>query len=365
MDWPDKIKVWELYYLKNTPIDRIRQEIKTGDEAPPSWSTVKGITDDFPLLTSAQVGQLPNVLQARWGELQPTRPGKGQEAPGEDLLSSAKETFKAQLFTLAPEDILIIDDLGSLGDQRARLRQNTLNVVLQSLGYTPGFKATITATTWAVLRPKEVEIFWRVKTAFSGVSVERYCPAERDPLFQDWLASASSRLKQDIAEWKCLGGSYLADAVSTRMKILQAAGEETRAWLAEGLIAGLPRILPSPPQPLTINFGNLIYQLAIEYCRSDGARGLPDESSYHTMPGDRPLFVKLVLGQPRIHLGNPLPGLVQTWIGIHRRMIVEWGQSIEIGMLLDLFGRLYGIEEAIKQGLMTDYAAKQDSPPVV
>ena len=132
----------------------------------------------------------------------------------------------------------------------------------------------------------------------------------------------------------------MAQCAQTRMKSHEDAKQETRAWLAEGLIAGLPRILPSPPQPLTINFGNLIYQLAIEYCRSDGARGLPDESSYHTMPGDRPLFVKFVLGPTQIPLGNPLPGLVQTWVNLHRKMIEEWGQSIEIGMLLDLFCRL-------------------------
>jgi len=350
MDWPDKVKAWELHYLEETPIDRIRWGVKRG-EVTPSWNTIKRVVGDFLLLTPAQVEQLPDALQARWRELQPARPGKGQEAPSDDLLSAAKETFKAQLFTLAPEDILI-DDLGSLGDRRLRLRQDTLSVVLQSLGYTAGFKATITATTWAV---PEVEIFLRVKTAFSGVSVERYCPAERDPLFQDWFASAPGTLKQDIAEWNRLGGSYLADAVSTRMKIYDAARQETRAWLAEGLLAGLPRVLPPPPQPLTANFGNLIYQLAIEYCRSEGARGLPDEACYDTMPGDYPPWVKLVLGQPRIHLGNPLPGIVQRWIDIHRRMIVEWGQSKDIGMLLYLFERLCGIEKTIKKGLMTDY----------
>ncbi len=349
MDWPDKIKVWELHYLEKTPIDRIRWGVKRG-EVTPSWNTVKRVIGDFLLLTPAQVEQLPDALQARWRELQPARPGKGQEAPGEDLLSAAKETFKAQLFTLAPEDIPI-DDLGSLGDHSARLRQDTLNVILQSLGYTAGVKATVSTTTWGAPRPREMEVFWRV---LPSLLVERYCPAERDPLFRDWLASAPSTLKQDIAEWKRLGGSYLTDAISTQMRIRDAARQETRAWIGEIFRAGPARAFA--PQPLTANFGNLIYQLAIEYCRSEGARGLPDESSYDTMLGDPP-WVKLVLGQTRIPLGNPLPGLVETWIGLHRRMIVEWGQSKDIGMLLYLFKRLDGIEKAIKQGLMTDYPA--------
>lgn len=132
----------------------------------------------------------------------------------------------------------------------------------------------------------------------------------------------------------------------------EAARQETRAWLAEGLIASLPRVFVPPPQPLTANFGNLIYQLAIEYCRGEGARGLPDEACYDTMLGDRPPLVKLTLGQPQFHLGNPLPGLVETWIDLHRRMIQEWGQSREIGMLLYLFDKLQDIERTIKGRLI-------------
>ncbi|MBA7623587.1 hypothetical protein ES703_30984 [subsurface metagenome] len=357
MDQPDKIKVWELYYLDKTRIERIRWKVDWDNAVTPSWKTVKREIDNFLLLTPAQVRRLPDALQARWRELQPPPSGKGQEAPDEDLLSATKETFKDQLFTLAPEDILI-DGLGSLGDHDARLRQNTLSVVLQSLGYTVGIEATVSTTTWGVPRPREAHIFWHV---FPNLSAERYCPAERDPLFQDWLKSAP-RLKQDIAEWNRLGGSYLADAISTRMKIRDAARQETRAWIGEILRVGPARAFA--PQPLTANFGNLIYQLAIEYCRSEGARGLPDESSYDTMLANPP-WVKLVLGQTRIPLGNLPPGLVETWIGIHRRMIVEWGESKNIGMLPYSFKRLNGIEEAIKQGLVTDYAAQQDSPPVV
>ena len=28
--WAEKVKIWDLRYLKNTPIDRIRQELEAG-----------------------------------------------------------------------------------------------------------------------------------------------------------------------------------------------------------------------------------------------------------------------------------------------------------------------------------------------
>lgn len=85
MDWPDKIKVWELCYLVKTPIERIRREVKWDNAVTPSWKTVKRAIDDFPLLTPAQVGRIPDALQARWRELQPCRSYKEQQAPGGDI----------------------------------------------------------------------------------------------------------------------------------------------------------------------------------------------------------------------------------------------------------------------------------------
>jgi hypothetical protein len=292
----------------------------------------------------SRVVELHRLYQLWKSRRQEETKGKRPQGAAEDV----KETFKAQLFTPAPEDILI-DDLGSLGDHSARLRQDTLNVVIQSLGYTAGVKATVSTATWGALPPREIEVFWRV---LPSLLVERYCPVEHEPLFQHWLASAPSTLKQDFVKWKQLGGSCLAQCGETRMKIHASARQETRAWVAENLIAALPRVFSPPPQPLTANFGNLIYQLAIEYCRSEGARGLPDESSYDTMPGDRPPWVKLVLGQTRIPLGNPLPGLIETWIDLHRKMIEEWGQSRGIRMLLDLFQRLQHLQETIMHMLL-------------
>jgi hypothetical protein len=70
-DWPDKVNIWELRYLKKTPIDRIRQELAAGaDGVAPSWDTVNRVVEEFPSLTQAQVRQLPDALQERWQELQ-------------------------------------------------------------------------------------------------------------------------------------------------------------------------------------------------------------------------------------------------------------------------------------------------------
>jgi len=329
-----------------TPVFRVGLELFRED---PTVLTDQGISEIIKKvgygIPSSRVVELHRLYQL-WKAHR--RKETKEERPERGAVDEITKTFKGQFFTPAPENILI-DDLGSLGDHSTRLRQDTLNVVLQSLGYTAGVKATVSTATWGAPRPREVEVFWSVS---SSLLVERYCPVERNQQFQHWLASVPSTIKQDISEWKRLGGLYLAQCVQTRMKSHEDARQETRAWLAEGLIAVLPRVLPSPPRPLTVNFGNLIYQLAIEYCRSDGARGLPDESSYHTMPGDHPPFVKLVLGPTRIPLGDPLPGIVQTWIDLHIRMIVEWGQSREIGMLLYLFCRLQHIEETIKEELL-------------
>lgn len=80
--WPEKLKIWEPHYLKNTPLDRIRREWGTGPEGEaPSWDTVNRVVEEFPLLTHAQVRQLPVALQERWQELQSEAE---QQAPKEE-----------------------------------------------------------------------------------------------------------------------------------------------------------------------------------------------------------------------------------------------------------------------------------------
>jgi len=75
--WAEKVKIWDLRYLKNTPIDRIRQELAAGpDGVVPSWDTVNHVVEEFSQLTPAQVRQLPDALQERWQELSPPRQDK-------------------------------------------------------------------------------------------------------------------------------------------------------------------------------------------------------------------------------------------------------------------------------------------------
>ena len=81
--WAQKVKIWELRYLKNTPIDRIRQELAVGpDGVAPSWDTVNRVVEEFSQLSPAQVKQLPDALQERWQELSPRQ----QDKPESDSL---------------------------------------------------------------------------------------------------------------------------------------------------------------------------------------------------------------------------------------------------------------------------------------
>ena len=70
LDWSHKVNIWELYHLKKTPIDRIREEFETGqDGITSSWDTVRRVVEELPSLSQAQVRQLPDALQERWREL--------------------------------------------------------------------------------------------------------------------------------------------------------------------------------------------------------------------------------------------------------------------------------------------------------
>ena len=71
LDWRKKVKIWEEHYLRATPLDKIRMHFEaTLRGRVPSWDTVRRVTKEFPLLSQAQVRQLPDALQERWRELQ-------------------------------------------------------------------------------------------------------------------------------------------------------------------------------------------------------------------------------------------------------------------------------------------------------
>lgn len=255
--------------------------------------------------------------------------------------------LKAQLFTPRPEYVLI-DDLGHPGDNSCRLSKESLTMVIENLAQRTGYKATSATTAWGASLPAENEVFWKV---YPDGSVERYCPIERDLSFQFWFASVQTKLSQELISWKRLSGSYIAGCRNTRMEIHQDAKNRTPAGVIENLIQIGPRFFSPPPEPMTISFGDVVYQLAIEYRRSSGTRGVPERSSYVTLRANPPIFFKLLLGQAKIHLATTVVGLVDTWAEIHRRMIMEWGESKQISMLVDSFNNLQRIEETIKKQL--------------
>ena len=110
--WADKIKIWELKYLNETPIDKIRYQLTPDGNAPntPSlgWATVRQVVDEFPSLTPAQVMALPELLELRWREVA-TLPDAGQPAkyPSKDYidkkLAEAEERMRAKILAIGEE----------------------------------------------------------------------------------------------------------------------------------------------------------------------------------------------------------------------------------------------------------------------
>lgn len=369
--WEIKVATLDLAVKQGQKPEVIRRELdrfvfdlqeKTGlTEIPPDERTISKILREFQEWPEERVALLPPHiwrLRGDWEEIRHrleklagAREGLGAAKSEEDQEDQAGITKRVmgELYTPAPEAILI-GDLGSLGIYSTRLTQNIQNVILEDLSYTPGIKATITAVDREAAKPRATEISWEV---LSSGSLERYCPVEADPLFSCLVATLPNAVKEDFASWKRLGGSYLEGCSRTRLKIHRSAKTRTAAAVGEQLIRFLPRLSHPPPEPLTVNFGDLVYQLGIEYGRSSGAKGLPDESWYHTRPSNTPFLDELVFGSAEIHVATTLPGLAQPWAVLHRKMIEEWGRSPEIGMLLRLFKQLRDIEQTIGRELET------------
>jgi len=108
-DFSEKVKIWQLYYLQNTPIDRIRQEVKWDNAVTPSWNTVKRVIDEFRALTQAQVGELSDALQARWRELQSQIDAKQREPTeppyGETRTTALERSQVRELIQRAREEV--------------------------------------------------------------------------------------------------------------------------------------------------------------------------------------------------------------------------------------------------------------------
>jgi hypothetical protein len=268
--------------------------------------------------------------------------GQGEAEALPELVAKLKQ----QLYTPQP-DVVLIRDFGGLGTHSAHLEYKSLDVMLHDLNYSAGMRATITTINRVPSEGQKGEICWRV---LADGTVEMYYPLGADPSFESRFSSIDTGVNDKLVACKREGGHYLAQCSQLLNEIHDQARSRLGVQPVFDLIQKLPKVLPSPPQPLTPHFGDLVYQLAIHYYRSSGSYGLPDSKLYLTHQRDL-LFSDLVLGEARIHLATALHSLASSWANVHRQMIIEWGQSQAIAALLQLFGKVQGIENTIKAGL--------------
>jgi len=109
--WNRKAKMWELYWLQDTPIERIREQfpIDPKEGTLHSWATVDRAIKEFPSLSGAKVHQLSEALQARWREV---RSQVEQERPTEP--PAEPQPYKAQPYKAHEETMRkLVDKLAA------------------------------------------------------------------------------------------------------------------------------------------------------------------------------------------------------------------------------------------------------------
>ncbi|MDM8000619.1 MAG: helix-turn-helix domain-containing protein [Dehalococcoidia bacterium] len=260
-------------------------------------------------------------------------------------LAEGAAQLAAQLHAPPPE-VIFTRDFGGPGVHCARLERRNLDMLLRDLGSSEGIRVTEAAITSRPTESEDREVCWRV-TAHG--SLELCCPLQADPSFQQLASSLGRTINEQLAMWNRRGGEYLAVCHSVLTRIHEAARARTRGGMAEDLIQRLPRLLPTPPQPLNRHYGDLVYQLAV-HCAQKGAVALPSPALYRERRRDA-FFSDLILGQAGIHLATAPHGMVSGWARIHRQMVTEWMRSKEITKLLELFRELRRMEAAIKTEL--------------
>ena len=268
-------------------------------------------------------------------------------------LEEAQALFKAQFCAPAPETV-VIDDFGGPGHHTFHFRQDIFKVISKNLGYdTSEFRVIRTGTPSGDLK---------IDVVVSSLGTpELFCPVEEHPLFPKLLSSLSETREQFTA-WKKDGGQYLAMCSDIRREIHTEVSKKTPQSIYETATQFLPGILKPlvlPPSPLTLNFGDLIYKLAILHCLSPSQFPIPDRALYQIRPRN-PFFSELYLGL--IHLASapepppipppPLNIILDNYANIHRDMIRKWSVSQSIIELLELFKRLREIEAVINEELV-------------
>lgn len=273
---------------------------------------------------------------------------EGKLKPG--LIDIAQQ-FRAQLYILPPETILI-DNVGRPGGRyHIYPEQDVFRVVCKDLGYDT---SEFTVTKERIWIPPGHGI--DVGVLLYG-DLELCYPVEEALLFQNLLSSLSQAAREQFSTLKPDGGDYLAKCINTRREIHNEASERTFQSAYED---GSQILSKLGPRPLEAEFGNLVYQLCIVYRRTSGELGLPNRSLYQVRRRGL-VFGKLYLGQTLLAnaplLPSPPPGFppppnfLDAWADLHCDMIVKWSTSPAIIELLKLFENLRRIETAIKQEL--------------
>lgn len=271
------------------------------------------------------------------------------EKPAEDLLELATQ-FKAQLSIPTPGAILI-DNFGEPGHHTIPLKQDIIRV-------TWGNSGEDTRTI------KVIKESWRAAEVAINVVVSAdgtlglFCPVEEK--FQKLLSSLSQGAQEQFTVWKQQGGDYLRRCMDIRWEI-SADVIEGASELIYQAAQNFPKgFSPSLDDLLTSNFANLVYQRAILYCRTRGKVDIPVREMYRTRRRS-PTFCELYLGSKRLAKAPCPPPfapsfefgiqLLEALGDLHRDKITKWSTSPAVAELVELFGSLRGIEQAIKEEL--------------
>ncbi|GAI96713.1 unnamed protein product, partial [marine sediment metagenome] len=273
----------------------------------------------------------------------------------EDLPSVAGK-LKIQLRAPAPETVLI-DDFGGPGKHRIHLKQDTIKVIQENLGYGISMFKAIRGSSSAGSGEINLEV-----STYGDLKLRCLVKGKDYSLSKKLISSLSETAQQKFDIWKKRGGQYLGKCSEIYREIHTEASYKTGQSIYE---FGSRVFSKLGPPPLTSLFGDLVYQLCILYRRSRGQYGLPDRRLYQIKRRGL-LFSALYLGQ--LHLANaplspprapplppppsflpplppPPPNFLETWIDLHRNMIVKWSASPAITELLMLYQELRGIEK--------------------
>jgi len=347
-----KMMIWELAVevgkrpevIRNqldAKLRRLRAEEKSCEDTPDVRTIKRVIEKDInELPREFVIARLPPYM---WSLREDYDELKGlasiQQRPTEKLALAME--WREQL-NCPPPELIFLDSLGRIGeDNSIALKQDILNIALEDLR----FNVRVTQTT---LHPDYAStagrVFWELP--LDG-SVKLLCPVERQPHFQELLASLTEDGRQTFSNWKFVGGKYLVACMRARKTIHDQA--EARAG---GLVMVHSRIgrnlgLPRPPSHLNAEFGDLIYQLSIKCRRSPNILQLI-QGLYDTRQTG--LFCELVFG-PGEPLATGWPGEVENWIDLHQLMIKEFSQSEVISQLMELHERILGLEAKLKTAL--------------